>query len=519
MPTTRTASRNTLLRYWTVRYVITLSIGLLIIGISSIAWLKHEALTRRLHHVQSFAQEAAQYVTTDRGNMVVPDQFYEWIDLNQRRHKLPGQFGLTLFNQAGDILFYKSAPVKVGPSSSKGAKPAPPPYNLGKQVPSANRPDTHTSEGSSYDPAFPFPPPLEDTVIINEVDYYYQIIVPVRVHHSVIGTIAISYAKKELTDISQQYGLIISLLLLSGLLGWLILYLLLRKLTKPIHEVVQAFKRIEAGDYRLLLQEHVKEQEIYDLLVYFNVMAARLEQLEQLRAELIAGVTHELRTPITSIRGLTRAVRDQIVASSEADEFLDISLNETKRLEQMVSDLLDFNSFISGNIRIHLQAVDLGKLLSDIIHHWSLIYQDDSLVIQLDIPARTQMVYGDTGRIQQIIVNLLHNSRQAIGSNGKISISLSEYSSTHYEVQFKDNGLGIPIGEQLRIFERYYRGQNKKPAVHGLGLGLTISRMLAEAMSGTLILVESSPQGTTFQLLLSKVPENMNIVHRSNCVQ
>ncbi len=498
--------------------MITLSIGLLLIGICSISWLKHEALTRRLHHVQLFSQEAAHYVTTDTGNIVVPDRFYEWIDHNQRRHKLPAQFGLTLFNQAGDILFYKSAPTRENQPSLKGAKHAPHPYNLGKQVPAAYRPDAKTNEGSRFDPAFPVPPPLEDRIVVNDADYYYQIIVPVRVQHSVIGTIAISYAKKELTDISQQYGLIILLLLLSGLLGWLIIYLLLRKLTKPIHEVVQAFKRIEAGDYRLLLQEHVKEQEIYDLLVYFNVMAARLEQLEQLRAELIAGVTHELRTPITSIRGLTRAVRDQVVASNEADEFLDISLNETKRLEQLVSDLLDFNSFVSGNIRIHLQAVDLGKLLSDIVHQWSLIYQDDSFVIQIDIPDRIQMVYGDIGRIQQIIVNLLHNSRQVISSNGIITISLSEYSSTHYEVQFSDNGSGIPVDEQLHIFESYYRGHNKKHAVHGLGLGLTISRMLATAMGGTLILLASSSQGTTFQLLFSKGSENRNSRSQSNCV-
>ncbi|MWC29582.1 HAMP domain-containing sensor histidine kinase [Paenibacillus sp. MMS18-CY102] len=467
-------TRTTLLRYWTKRYVITLTVGLLIIGTVSVLWLRYQALHQRLQQIQSFAADTAEYVGGETGIIVIPDDFYKWIDNHQRRKRLPAQFGVTVFDANGRTLFYKGVPKRPG-------EPVP-----------------------ESEPAFPAPPPLESRVSVKRAGSFYTITTPIFAGNEVIGTIAIAYGKKELTIINQQYGLIGSLLLLSGLLGWLILYWLLRQMSKPIHRVVQAFKQIEAGDYKLMLEDNAKEQEIYELLVYFNAMAVRLEQLEQLRAELLAGVTHELRTPITSIRGLTRAVRDQVVASDEAEEFLDLSLKETKRLERLVADLLHFNAYASGSIRLQLEDIDLGKHLGEIVSQWRLSHQDEGLFIETVLPDEEAMAHGDADRIQQIIVNLLNNSRQSMLRAGRISIIVQLYSNTHYELLVKDTGSGIPADEQINIFERHYRGTNKKREERGLGLGLTLCRMLASAMNGRLSLKESSPEGTTFQLLLPK---------------
>jgi signal transduction histidine kinase len=187
---------------------------------------------------------------------------------------------------------------------------------------------------------------------------------------------------------------------------------------------------------------------------------------------------------------------------------LDISLKETERLQQMVIGLLDFNSFASGKIHVEREQLDLGKLLKEITYQWSLLYQDDSLELITDIPQAQYNAYGDPGRIQQIIVNLLNNSRQALAGkaqeHGQIKVTLLVQSSKMLAIHVTDTGSGIPLGEQKNIFERYFRGSNKKFAVHGLGLGLTFSRMLAIAMNGNLALVESSPKGTTFELLLPR---------------
>ncbi|EFM08475.1 integral membrane sensor signal transduction histidine kinase [Paenibacillus curdlanolyticus YK9] len=474
-PTDRT--RKTLLRYWTLRYVITLTLGLVVIGIASVLWLQYQALHNRLQQIRNFSAEVADYVVSERGTIIIPDEFYIWIDNHQRKYRLPAQFGLTVFDANGRQLYFKGAPKRPGD------------------------PKPHA------DAAFPAPPPLEDRVVVNQMDKQYTTTTPIIDRNTVIGTIAISYVKKELTNINQQYGLIVSLLLLSGLLGWLILYWLLRKLSKPLQRVVQAFKQIEAGDYKLALEENARELELHELLVYFNTMAVRLEQLEQLRTELLAGVTHELRTPITSIRGLTRAVRDRVVESDEAEEFLELSLKETKRLEHMVSDLLDFNAYASGSIRLQMEALDLGKQLNRMIDQWRLVHQKERIVIQVILPDSSIKVRGDADRLQQIIVNLLNNSRQAMRDGGSITVIAQHYSNAHYAVLVKDNGSGIPADEQVNIFERYYRGANKRQQVRGLGLGLTLCRMMASAMNGELSLKESSPEGTTFQLLLSIASE------------
>jgi signal transduction histidine kinase len=196
------------------------------------------------------------------------------------------------------------------------------------------------------------------------------------------------------------------------------------------------------------------------------------------------------------------------VTGAEAEEFLDISLKETGRLEQMVIGLLDFNSFASGKIHVEREQFDLGKLLKEITYQWSLLYQDDTLELITDLPPLPLFAYGDPGRIQQIIVNLLNNSRQALqGETQKqkqIKITLLIQSSTMLAIHVEDTGSGIPLDEQNNIFERYFRGGNKKLAIHGLGLGLTFSRMLAVAMDGKLVLVVSSPKGTTFELLLPR---------------
>jgi signal transduction histidine kinase len=476
-----TNKRSSLLSYWTLRYTITLSLGLLLIGFVSILWLKHTTMNNRLQFIQSFSQETAKYIVNNDGNIIIPNQFYEWIDSTQRKYMIPSQFGLTVFDHTGKTLFYKNGP-----------KSAPP-------VQSVPKPQVAST---AFDPLFPSAPLLIDQVIVTRIGENYAISVPIHNKKSVIGTLAISYSQQALTDIGQQYGLISSLLILSGLLGWLIIYLLLRRLKRAILKVALALKEVENGDYHVNLNENVKEKEIYDLLVSFKGMAARLEQLEELRIELLAGVTHELKTPITSIHGLIRTVRDHVVDGNEADEFLDISLKETQRLKQMVSDLLDFNTFASGKLNIHKESIDLGKLLAEIVYQWGLLYQDEHVEIVYDIPNRSFITAADASRIQQILINLLNNSKQAFRESGKISVSLSEHSEAYYIIQVSDNGSGIPVEEQFNIFERYYRGENKKQIVHGLGLGLTFSKMLATAMDGKLELKESSPLGTSFQLML-----------------
>ncbi|WP_171056208.1 HAMP domain-containing sensor histidine kinase [Paenibacillus sinopodophylli] len=469
MPT-HVIKRPTLLSRWTFRYVITLFLGLLIIAITAMLWIRQDTIHERKQALQTFANVAAEHVSDGNGSIIIPGSFYEWIDLTQRRYEIPGQFALVVFDRSSHTIFTKEAP----------------PGMIGND--------------------YMNPPELNDQPQSARIQDTYILTTPIMDSTSQIGAIVIAYSYHELAHVNQNYRLIASLLIAAGLLGWIIIYLLSRNLRKPINQLAAALNRMENGDYKATVPARVKEKEIYELLVSFQKMAARLGTLEELRTELLAGVTHELKTPVASIHGLILAVRDQVVTGEEADEFLDISLVQTRRLQHMVTDLLDFNAFASGSMNVAQESLDLSKLLSEIIYQWGLLDLEEDLQVLRDIPSESYKSIGDASRIQQIMVNLLNNSRQALQGRGTIHISLSPFTNDTYQIIVRDDGPGIPVSEQPNIFERYYRGEGKKLSDRGLGLGLTYSRMVAAAMKGQLHLISSTPQGTVFQLLLPKQP-------------
>lgn len=469
----RLVNRPTLLSRWTLRYVLTLFIGLLTIALATVLYIREATIHERKQALADFAQEAGRYIAGPEGRLAVPGDLYEWIDQRQRQYALPGQFALAVYDRAGKSLYVKKGPTGI-------VVPPLDPAALNEGAGSLSR----TASGPE---AFVMTTPLSG-------------------RDGPTGAIVIAYAQRDLGNVQQNYTLIVSLLLCAGLLGWTIIYLLSWQLRKPIVQLSEALNRMEEGDYNVTVPSEGKEREMHQLLSSFQTLASRLAKLEELRTELLAGVTHELKTPIASIHGLIRAVRDGVVTEREAEEFLDISLKQTRRLQHMVTDLLDFNAFASGQLNVRREPLELGKLLGEIVYQWEQLHPQSEIAVSVHLPGTPCPSAGDASRIQQIIVNLLNNSRQAIEGAGQIDLTLAPAAAS-WEVEVRDDGPGIPEAEQANIFERYFRGAGKKLSVGGLGLGLTYSRMLAVAMQGQLQLKHSSPQGTAFQLLLPRLPE------------
>ncbi|MEO2207320.1 HAMP domain-containing sensor histidine kinase [Paenibacillus pabuli] len=219
----------------------------------------------------------------------------------------------------------------------------------------------------------------------------------------------------------------------------------------------------------------------------------------------LAGVTHELKTPVTSIKGLVMAVRDDIVSPQEGKEFLDIALKESERMERMVADLLDYNAMSAGSVAVRHERIDLNLLVGEIIYQWKIAYEDQSPEVALHVRAGTLYTIGDALRIQQIIVNLLNNGLQATASGQTTLFDIRLRAEEQYLfVDVQDNGTGIAEEDRSKIFERFYRGEIKKRRTRGLGLGLTYSRLLAQAQGGDLTLTSSSPKGSQFTLKLPR---------------
>lgn len=463
--------RTPLLQYWSTRYIITLSIGLIIIGILSTLWIRYNTVQKRLESLELLAAEIAENSVDAAGFLYIDPRISRDIERRQRFLELGPELMLFVVNKEGRLVYGRPG-LPSGELLQNITIPADKERGIQK-------------------------------ISVGRDTKFYILKQTIKNGDKAVGSIFVIYPFREINRNPQEIQLLA--LMLSGLavLCWFIIYSLTRKLAKPVKNVAEAAKEIVKGNYDLSLDENVKELELYEMIQSFKDMAERLRQLEALRTELLAGVTHELKTPIASISGLVQAVKEEVVSGQEAKEFLDICSKETARLQKMMEDLLDFNSFVTGAIKVEKELYDLNKLVQESTHQWLLGQDDDSVSINTRFPEQNIVMSTDAGRLQQILYNLFNNAKQAFVKNGTIDVLLYEEDG-EVRIDIKDNGPGIPENEQELIFERYFRGSEKKDRIRGLGLGLSFSKMIAKALGGDLVLKSSTPKGTTFTLVLLK---------------
>lgn len=484
--------RVPLARHWTLRYLAALLIGLLIVSIVSVTWIRHTTMTNRLDTLNVIADEMSNHLTDS---------------VSKESNADPG-------------IFRNRAPLQ-----NLGINPKIYIVNEAGAIISSNEPKAYPNDTNSVRPNVQAKPtPLFDTELPDDVmngkedvttftygsnqTSYYAVKKEVKNDDDkTVGYVVLIESKKNLAHVDQEYTQVAWLIFFIGLIGTVAIYLLSRRLSEPIKEVAKAAQKIQHGDYELALPDNVKEQEVYELIESFKEMARRLKQLEATRTELLAGVTHELKTPVTSISGLLQAVKDGVVTGDDEKEFVNMALNETTKMKTMVGDLLAFNSFAVDAIPVNLQIYNLNHYVKESVMQWQMAQPIADMDIQVDVLPEERQVELDGVRFQQILTNLLTNASQAMEYKGKLTIYLEE-KEQQIELYVSDSGKGIPEEEQPFIFERFYRGENKKYAVRGLGLGLALSKMMAQSLKGDLRLESSSSAGTIFCVTLPKIKES-----------
>ncbi|MYL41060.1 HAMP domain-containing sensor histidine kinase [Virgibacillus salexigens] len=461
--------RIPLSRFWTSRYLLTLCIGLIVIAILSALWIRHTTLENRLHIMELLTEDMANQITNTGEIGPHPDgeggfpERRHWMDLESDPF-------VYIIKSDGQIV---SSNRPMGPLENQVKK------------------EWIQSETS-----------VQKRKLGENNTYFYLIKAPIAVDEDTVGWVMMVESENVLAKVKQEYTLLAIMIISLALLGWVAIYLLTRRLSRPIKEVAQAARRVQDGDYRIDLPENSKEEEVYELVSSFKDMANRLEQLESLRTQLLAGVTHELKTPVTSINGLLQAVNDDVVTGDEAKEFLAISLKETEKMRTMVEDLLAFNSFAANAVPLSREQVNVNDVVKNIVYHWSISQEEENMETRVSFLESAVQLEVDVIRLEQIITNLLNNAMQAMQA-GEIQVNLSSDTNNVF-IDIEDNGPGIPFEEQLFIFERFYRGEGKKYKTRGLGLGLSLSKMIAQAMNGDLCLKQSSDTGTIFRISLPK---------------
>ena len=271
------------------------------------------------------------------------------------------------------------------------------------------------------------------------------------------------------------------------------------RLLRPIDELRAATRRMAAGDYATPVPVP-SETELATLATDVNRLGVHLATIEQRRTQLLGEVTHELRTPITVIRGQTEALIDGIVPPS-TEAFAAIA-DEASRLQRIVDDLTLLSRADEGTLEVEFADLDLAAVAVSAAERLrpQFDYADVALVVDVGTPAVALPVRGDVDRLTQILTNLLGNALGHTPAEGTVTVRTGRNGSMAV-VDVIDTGPGVAADEVERIFERFHRGAAGSSARPGRGIGLTIARSLARAHGGDVVLAATdSGTGATFRL-------------------
>ena len=227
----------------------------------------------------------------------------------------------------------------------------------------------------------------------------------------------------------------------------------------------------------------------------------QLRRLERVRRDFIANISHELRTPTASLKVLAEtlqegAIDDPVVAK----EFLDRINVETDRLTQMVSELSELSRIESGEVSIKKEPIDIGALVTRVVERLKPQADRSRLSLAVDIPSGIPKVLADKERVEQVLVNLLHNAIKFSHSGGRISC-VAKIEGDDILVSVVDTGIGIPVDDLPRIFERFYKADKARTG-GGTGLGLAIAKHIVEAHGGKIWAESSEGKGSKFTFTL-----------------
>ena len=317
-----------------------------------------------------------------------------------------------------------------------------------------------------------------------------------------------SPSRGSLGRISATFGFLQSswwqFLLAGAVAGFISLLLarwLARGMTQPLRDMAAAARRMEVGDYSVRVQARSRD-EVGQLAAAFNRMTAELEDLERSRRDLVANVSHELKTPITAIRAHLENLADGVEVADPRT--LQLMLSQTERLGRLVDQLLDLSRLESGEVPFQVEVVPLAPLVSRVISEISMGRSISDVRIEHDVSPHL-VAEADTERIHQVLFNLVDNAVRFTPPGGEIRVT-ARPDGGRVQVSVTDTGVGISPEHLPRVFERFYRVDPARSRDDGgTGIGLAIARSIVEAHGGRIVAKSDPGHGSAFTFDLPAV--------------
>ena len=295
--------------------------------------------------------------------------------------------------------------------------------------------------------------------------------------------------------------LIIAILCLG--VGFLLIWFTTKRMVTPLQQMSAAAKRFAVGDfsYRVTIDSN---DELSDLGYAFNEMADALDKLESSRRSFVANVSHELKTPMTSIAGFIDGILDGTIPQEKQDYYLKIVSDEVRRLSRLVVAMLNMSKMESGDFEMNCKNYNLTDQIIHILLNFEQKIEKKNIEIRGLDDVKDYNVYADTDMIYQVIYNLFDNAVKFTNDGGYIQVGIKDIGDS-VEVSIKNSGEGIKPDELSKIFERFYKvDKSRSLDAKGAGLGLYIVKMMVEMHGGRIFARSESENEAEFIFTLPK---------------
>ncbi len=326
---------------------------------------------------------------------------------------------------------------------------------------------------------------------------------PVFVNSSFSGGVLVHASLLEIeNNFREAYRLILWAILISVAVAYGILYIQIRRISNPLREISEAAKVISGGEFQKRLDINTGD-EIEELGKSFNHMAESLEKIEENRRNLIANISHDLRSPMTSIRGFIEGLLDGTIPEEKREHYLNIVLGESKRLITMTNQLLELSNMQQGKLELREEAFELNETIRRKLVAYEKSITEKKLNVTLCIHEERSIVSSDKGLIERVISNLIDNAVKFTPEKGSIEIKTSEKANS-ISVDITNTGTSIDAEELNRVWNRFHKGDASRGIYKGgYGLGLAIVKEIISQL-GEKISVSSGEDFVRFSFTIKK---------------
>lgn len=331
-----------------------------------------------------------------------------------------------------------------------------------------------------------------------------SVICPITSDYSIKGYVIIHSSIQTLVKQRDQIlnityltlGMIFLLSLLLMVAFTLFIYIPIKKITKAANEYAK-------GDLTYNVEVH-SDDEIGYLAASLNYMSSEMNKMEDNQRKFVANISHDFRSPLTSIKGYVEAILDGTIPPEMQDKYLNIVLFETERLNKLTSSLLTLNNFNAKGTILEITDFNINRIIKNTAESFEGTCTSKKVAIELILSGKQLYVTADMGKIQQVLYNLIDNAIKFSHYNSVITVETTEKNEKVF-VSVKDSGIGIPKDSLKKIWNRFFktdlsRGKDKK----GTGLGLSITKEIIQAHGENINVISTEGVGSEFIFTLPK---------------